>query len=320
MAEAPKPVEPATLHSDDQEVLDRFKAEEKSRLEEIEACKEAKATAQRELVELKKQIAEDSAELKKDQSTLKKDQKSLSQEELEKRKSDLEEKKKKIEQKNVKSKELNKSINRKCRSPLPNSRNCVDKDPKAKMKDPLANVADAINKENDTKIDFDALVGQEGAYSGAYVPWWPIPKTSDTYTMTTRYPRSDDPGGKTPVIAGDRNHSGVSIGVGIDLGDQDKKRYLDDLDNANKKFKTLTDAELGQLKKTIDPYFGKMRAEACAYLRKNPLNLSQKEMDLLHLRAANNAIKIAKNKNSNFKDLSVSEQTEKFKKIYNFGG
>ncbi|MEG0922141.1 MAG: pesticin C-terminus-like muramidase [Comamonas sp.] len=319
MAGASKSAEPATLHSDDQEVLDRFKAEEKIRLEEIEACKEAKAAAQRDLAELKRQMDEDSAELKKDQGALKKDEKSLSKEELEKRRSDLEEKKKKIEQEKSKSKELNKSINRKCRSPLPNSRNCVDKDSKTKMEDALANVADIINKENDTKIDFDALVGQEGAYSGAYVPWWPIPKDKDTYTMTTKYPRSDDPKGTTPVISGDRNHSGVSIGVGIDLGDQKKDVYLKDLDEANQKFKILTDVELVNIKKTIDPYFGKMRSEACAYLRKSPLTLSQKEMDLLHLRASNNAIRIAKNKNDNFKELSVAEQTTIFKKIYNLG-
>lgn len=187
------------------------------------------------------------------------------------------------------------------------------------MEDPLGGVADLINKNNGTKIDFDKLVAQEGAYSGAYVPWWPIPKNKDTYTMTVKYPRGDDPKGSIPVIAGDNNHSGVSIGVGIDFGDQRKKQYYDDLDLANKKFETLSAQELEELKKKIDPYFGKTRSEACEFLRKNPLELSRKEMDLLHLRAANNAIGIARDKNPEFGKLSADEQTAIFKRIYNRG-
>lgn len=183
----------------------------------------------------------------------------------------------------------------------------------------MGGVADLINKNNGTKIDFDKLVAQEGAYSGAYVPWWPIPKNKDTYTMTVKYPRGDDPKGSIPVIAGDNNHSGVSIGVGIDFGDQRKKQYYDDLDLANKKFETLSAQELEELKKKIDPYFGKTRSEACEFLRKNPLELSRKEMDLLHLRAANNAIGIARDKNPEFGKLSADEQTAIFKRIYNRG-
>jgi hypothetical protein len=332
---APTPPAPA-LHPDDQAVLDRFKAEEKARQEQIAACKEAKQAEdirlkqeQQRLNQEAAQIAKDDAAMKKERADIKADEKSAktdeekaalqkSKDELAKKQTALDDaKKKNKEGKGSAQRKLTENVKKKCPAALPQGRHCVPPDPKKKMTDPLAGIADNFNKVNGTKVDFAQLVKQEAAYTGAYVPWWPIPKGKTSVTLTQRYPRTDDT--NKPVIQGD-SHSGTSIGVGVDLGPQNKEAYFRELDAANKKYGVLTDAELAAMKKTVDPYMGKMRAEACAYLAAHPLELTDKELQLLHTRALDEAYRVINPVRTGFTQKNAAEQTSIFKQKYNRGG
>lgn len=184
-------------------------------------------------------------------------------------------------------------------------------------------IGTAINKQLETKIDVSRVAQWEGGvYLKAYIPWWPVLEADGTPQMSkidgnTRLQGSFK--NKAP------NNAGVSIAKGVDFGGQDKKVYLKELEKYNSETKLLTDEELSALTKKIDPYFKKKGGEACEFLRKFPLEITQKEADLLNLRAVGNAAKAAirdfnsLQSYSRFKDLTTEQQTALYSQTYQRG-
>jgi hypothetical protein len=232
--------------------------------------------------------------------------------ELEKQKKELKKEKDALKKEQAANKkEIDKIVKRSCGKPLSNRRDCVPPDESSKVPADFS-FGDAMNKKYGTNVKFEDLVDQEGSYAKAYVPWWPIAKGhTEIEIVTDRY--TD---GKA-VIKGE-THAGISIGVGNDFGPQGKEAYLKELDMANKSVK-LSDEKLKAMKEKIDPYFGKMRSEACAYLRAHPLELDADELKVLNARSANTALDTITRDKRAFKSLSAAEQTKIFKQVFNIG-
>lgn len=184
-------------------------------------------------------------------------------------------------------------------------------------------IGTAINKNLGTRIDIRRVAQWEGGvYLKAYIPWWPVFETDGTPKMSKIDKNTRLQGmfkGNTP------NNSGVTIAKGVDFGGQNKTVYFKELEKYNNETKLLTEEELGAFTKKIDPYFNKKGGEACAFLRKFPLEITQKEADLLNLRAADNAAKAALKdfnslqSHSTFKDLTTEQQTALFSQTYQRG-
>jgi len=321
------------LPADDQATAARFKAEEYDpSIAAQQACTAQKEAAQKELDELNKQITADEAKLNADTQQLAKDKDSLDKSEQKKRSAALNAEKKKIGKEKAKAKKLNQAAKKVCKVKNPNY--CVRADGKYKTANPLADISDTIIKNNGEldkdgnqklKIDFNRLLQQEGSYSKGYVPWKPISNGASTYRTTTRGPSTDDPTlANIPVIAGNNNQSGVTIGVGVDLGQiKYKGNYYKMLDKINNEYgKILTDDKdnnkLKELKDKIDPYMGKKRARACQYLHDHPLELDADELKLLNLISIDDTLKKV-TKIPDFMDWSVDRQTRKFNQVYNTG-
>lgn len=202
---------------------------------------------------------------------------------------------------------------------------CVpaDNPPKGTMSEELSGI---INKEAGTSVDLAKISQWEGGvHLNAYQPWFPdLTRNADgSYSAALSKDGTYLPG---PLIDGtkDRNSSGVTIAKGVDLGPQKKDPFLDDLVELNKQANVLTPEELEQLKTKLGPYFGLRRAEACAFLRANPLSITQKEADLLNYRAAKEAMKRARKQykdetNSELSTLSPEAQTVILSRVYQSG-
>jgi hypothetical protein len=202
---------------------------------------------------------------------------------------------------------------------------CVpaDKTPQGTMSAELSGI---INKEAGTSVDLSKISQWEGGvHLNAYQPWFPdLTRNADgSYSAALS---KDGTYLQGPIVKGTKypNASGVTIAKGVDLGPQNKAPFLADLVRLNKQANILTAEELEQLKTKLGPYFGLRRAEACAYLRANPLSITQKEADLLNYRAANEAMNKAttiykKNTGNNLSSLSPEAQTVILSRVYQSG-
>ncbi len=194
-------------------------------------------------------------------------------------------------------------------------RNCAGTSPPDTQR--LSTTAqEAINKDTGTSIDYDKLAEFEGGQAtSAYVPWWPKGMKINDGAITVDTTRVKG----TEELAGD-NQSGVTVGTGVDLGQQNKEEY----------FKRLKKAGATQvLLDKLDPYMGLKRSAACRYLREHPLTLTQEEVDLIDSEMQKekiNAVKDVYNKfsekkgyNAKFDDLSEAERTVLMSRQYNKG-
>lgn len=202
---------------------------------------------------------------------------------------------------------------------------CVaaDKDPQGVLSEDLGK---AINTAAGTSVDLAKISEWEGGvHLNAYQPWFPdLTRNADgSYNATLS---KDGTYLEGPMIkaVNKRNGSGVTIAKGVDLGPQGKVAFLADLDKLNKQTKLLTAEELERLKTKLGPYFGLRRAEACAYLRANPLSITQKEADLLNYRAGTEALERAKKAyfdrtDKKFSTLPAEAQTAILSRVYQSG-
>lgn len=312
---------PTVLSADDLAISARYQAEEAARNQAIQDCSAKKASEIASIDQKTAQIKGKEAAIKQQEKELSDQAKELKgakdpdakekRAELEKQKRELKKENDALKkEENANKKEIANIVKRSCGKPLPKGRNCVEPDESSKVPADYS-FGDDMNKLYGTKVKFEDLVDQEGSYAKAYIPWWPIEKGATTFKIVT-----DKYSGGNAVIQGG-SHSGTSIGVGNDLGPQGKEAYLKELDKANKSVK-LSPEKLKAMKEKIDPYFGKMRSEACAYLRAHPLELDTDELKLLNARSANVALNKATDIKG-FNKLSAEDQTKIFKRIINTG-
>ena len=195
--------------------------------------------------------------------------------------------------------------------------NCAGPTPKAGDRMSQA-TADAINAEAGTDIDFDELAQYEGGQATeGYVPWWPQGVETREGVIQVSTARVD--GKKDGPLRG-ASASGVTIGTGVDLGQQDPTVYADRLKKAG-----IPQALIDKLK----PYMKLKRAEACKYLRENPLRITKEEADLIDKEMKSEKLEAAKRgyeiniesleNPKNFEILSKEEQTILFSRTYQDG-
>ncbi|WP_263145054.1 pesticin C-terminus-like muramidase [Pseudomonas sp. RIT-PI-AD] len=194
-------------------------------------------------------------------------------------------------------------------------RNCAGSSPPITQR--LSKTAqEAINNDTGTTINYEKLADFEGGQAtSAYVPWWPkgVTVKDGVITADTKRVRG------TEELAGE-SKSGVTVGTGVDLGQQEKSAY----------FKRLREAGATQeLLDKLDPYMGLKRSAACRYLREHPLTLTQDEVDLIDSEMQKEKTKSVKNTFNNFsknngytkrfEDLSEAERTILLSRQYNTG-
>ena len=222
------------------------------------------------------------------------------------------------------------------------NRNCVEASSKASftpaLKTAIKNKASGTGKNaKDVKINYDKLDDWEKTYSGAYVPWWPHlnneahdigdkehPHKVNVVVPSTKHEMKDGKKMLKGGAADGGNRSGVTIGTGVDLGAQDRLKHADALRDAAKESGLLSDAEVEKLIARLKPYYGLKRTDACQFLRKNPLTLTQAETDLVNLvslsRYTSDAIKsYEKITGKDWDDLSEEEQTLMLSHQYHHG-
>ncbi|MGP3508831.1 pesticin C-terminus-like muramidase [Paracidovorax citrulli] len=186
-------------------------------------------------------------------------------------------------------------------------------------------IAKMINASLGTKIDLAPIAKWEGVYLKSYVPWWPVNEPDGGPSMSKRDGNTRLQG---KMKNGDPNNSGVTIAKGIDFGGQDYNVYKKELEKFNKRNKIIAEEDFDKLSEKIKPYFGKIGGEACALARKNPLEITQKEADLLNLRAGEEAtrraIELFEKKNPEgsprFIDLTTEQQTALLSNVYQTWG
>lgn len=189
-------------------------------------------------------------------------------------------------------------------------------------------------------VDYDQVAKWEGGnFSGGYVPWGPEvkkvttdigekgkPHKVDIMVPSTAHDKTKD--GKNGMLKGWKvgkygNSSGVTAGVGVDLGAKSEKDFLAELKKSAKESGLMTEAEVDAMNTKLKPYYGKKRTDACQTLRKTPLLLSQKETDLLNYTSfsthTKEAIRQYENSGEKWNDLSEQEQTLVLSTVYHKG-
>ena len=189
-------------------------------------------------------------------------------------------------------------------------------------------MAQKINKKHGANINFEQIANYEGGQAlRGYVPWWPIIKSiskNGAITVLLNFHKNDDGSLATTKdgykILDGSSQSGVTIGTGVDLGQQKPTAYKERL----KDFKVSQ-----ELIDKLEPYMHLKRAEAAEYLLAHPLTVTKEEADLLdaemkdeHLRGTiaeyGDIVKDIK-KHRAFKELSSAEQTILFSRHYQDG-
>ena len=189
-------------------------------------------------------------------------------------------------------------------------------------------MAQKINKKHGANINFEQIANYEGGQAlRGYVPWWPIIKSiskNGAITVLLNFHKNDDGSLATTKdgykILDGSSQSGVTIGTGVDLGQQEPTAYK----------KRLKDFEVSQeLIDKLEPYMHLKRAEAAEYLLAHPLTVTKKEADLLDAEMQDDHLKntiaeygdIVKDikKHRTFKELSSAEQTILFSRHYQDG-
>lgn len=178
-----------------------------------------------------------------------------------------------------------------------------------------------INEAQKTNLDFAQIAKWEGVYLQSYVPWWPIQQPDGKPLLKNRNGETRLQG---KLNDGRENNSGVTIAKGIDFGQQGHAAYKRGLEKYNQRNKILSEEELEKLVEKIKPYFGKIGGEACDFARKNPLTISQREVDLLNLRAGEETATRAQTLyeegnpqgSKTFKELTREQQTSILSNVY----
>ncbi|MDQ1924211.1 pesticin C-terminus-like muramidase [Massilia pseudoviolaceinigra] len=191
-------------------------------------------------------------------------------------------------------------------------------------------IGDEINRRNGTKIDFGKLVELEGGeHTVAYVPWWPYLKKDKP--VITFYSNTRDP--NMPRLAGGyggepHNKSGVTIGVGVDLGQFASDKFLKKMKEWNSGEHAISAAEVEALHEKITPYFQLIGGEACKFLREHPLELDERQTNFLDKISQDDALegtmhvykKLTKSANAkDFHELTVEQQTTLLSHTYQYG-
>lgn len=122
------------------------------------------------------------------------------------------------------------------------------------------------------------------------------------------------------MLKGKNNRSGVTIGVGVDLGQQAPEAYKDRLRNFGIKQELIA---------KLEPYMGLIRGQAIEKLKEKPLSLSKQEMEQIVAEMKNEMPKdlvreykdlTADIKNHrDFKELAIEEQTILFSRKWQNG-
>ena len=189
-------------------------------------------------------------------------------------------------------------------------------------------MAQKINKKHGASINFEQIANYEGGQAlRGYVPWWPIIKSiSKNGAITVLLNFQEDKKGNfitkedgTKILNGS-SQSGVTIGTGVDLGQQKPVAYKERL----KAFGVSQ-----ELIDKLEPYMHLKRAEAGEYLLAHPLTVTKEEADLLDAEMKDDHLKntiaeygdIVKDikKHRTFKELSSAEQTILFSRHYQDG-
>jgi hypothetical protein len=153
-------------------------------------------------------------------------------------------------------------------------------------------IAEEINRKNGTDIDFNELLDLEGGeFTQAYIPWWPYIKNG----LPKIEAMKNSSGAWEARLVGDYggepdNRSGTTIGVGIDLGQFDQVGFEKMMKKWNVGELQISVDELDVIAEKIKPYYGKIGAEACAFLKANPLRLNEKETNFLDMVSQNAAV------------------------------
>lgn len=148
--------------------------------------------------------------------------------------------------------------------------------------------------------------------------------------MTVVTDRKTDRHEKKSVLVGDQgpkkkgNRSGVTVGSGVDLGQKKDAEYRSGLAKVAKNKRFHTPEEATALSDKLKPYMGLTRTDACQYLRRNPLTLTNEDLDFMnyqsfmdHTDKASSGYEKATGKK--WDDLSKEEQTAIFSYVYQHG-
>ena len=196
-------------------------------------------------------------------------------------------------------------------------RNCAGPTPDKDARMDQA-MQDAINTDQGTDIEFKQIADWEGGQATeAYVPWFPIDVDVKDGAISADTGRVS---AKNRALTGN-SASGVTIGTGVDLGQQDATAYE----------KRLLDAGVPEaLVIKLTPYMGLKRSEACRYLRAHPLVVTKDEADQIDKEMKSYHAKLAKAKYNSvakkianeptFDQLSTEEQTVLMSRQYQDGG
>ncbi len=122
------------------------------------------------------------------------------------------------------------------------------------------------------------------------------------------------------MLKGENNRSGVTIGVGVDLGQQAPEAYKDRLRNFGIKQELIA---------KLEPYMGLIRGQAIEKLKEKPLSLSKQEVEQVVAEMKNEMLKdlareykdLTKDikKHREFKELAIEEQTILFSRKWQNG-
>lgn len=209
----------------------------------------------------------------------------------------------------------------------------------AELKKAMIDAQEAKRKPANTKIriDYGRVVKWEGgSFTGGYVPWGPVltatkkdigekgkPHPVTIFVPNTAHNKA--PGQTKESLTGRvKNNSGMTIGAGVDFGSKTDATQRAALKRSAKASGLLTDAETEQLADKFKPYYGLKRTEVCQYLRKHPLNLSQKEIDVVNyesLMSHTDGViqQYEQTSHKKWTDLTEEEQTFLFSRHYHHG-
>lgn len=226
----------------------------------------------------------------------------------------------------------------------PLKKNCVDPSMKLGMGEEakqkiLADAGTAISLntsanrqlgDKSLRADIGKLLEWEQNYAGAYVPWAPEFR-SETVDVGNRnikvlIPSTErDHGNLSGWKVGKYlNSSGVTVGMGVDLGRKTEQQINKLVDDGVNGMRLLNENQARALKTRLRQYIGKTRTEACQFLRMNPLTLTQDEVDTLNYSSVKDHLvetfkSYEKMTGSSFADLAGQEQTLLLSKHYHTG-
>ena len=122
------------------------------------------------------------------------------------------------------------------------------------------------------------------------------------------------------MLKGKDNRSGVTIGVGVDLGQQAPEAYKDRLRNFGIKQELIA---------KLEPYMGLIRGQAIEKLKEKPLSLSKQEVEQIVAEMKNEMLKDLVREydrltekiegRREFKELAIQEQTILFSRKWQNG-